>query len=636
MGKHSIGKTIASLRKSKGWTQVELAEKLDISDKTISKWESEAGMPEISQLPALSKLFDVSIDFLMTGKIDEMISLDDMDSVKRMFYLIKNDDAENYIKYGYTATTYFNDFDSANSAIASIIENKSTKIFNACVQNGIKCKQSPYHQYALVGAMYDHIDTLIKMACDSDCLEFLEAIDFLSFAVGDKTQQLKSNDLGHRKYRPYDPNTAYLVSPEVFEYIFNSSTVSNRIIEYISTYRTFQPNSIKYGTSGGNRDDIIGIFYHLEQNIIEQLYKTRRFELLNNYIQQISSDAAHTLGFFNKATAGRDISYSLQNGYLLRNDDTGYYGRTTIIGKLIAIDKQMIELAISNLDDRWANIFIAYNRKIIEELNAARKSFSCKNIFAPNTSELNALFDEAKRQKRIRKIKENSSITDKQRREQLFEEDALSISDAIKADDYDLFAKFPEEKTNAVTLSDIANADCNDIRFYIHALNVDDSSQNLNDALKSVLEKHFDRYDILDALLSAGATIDDNIAITNILKQNVALHLSDKETPSANIEVDNNASKDALIKSLKEGKSEYVVVNLTMALECKLKNKLAEHNMDLIDMIDKAHDLNEISDFECKMLHNLRKARNGILHQSGKFYYTEPIIKTWIKIVYSL
>ena len=635
MDKHSIGKTIASLRKSKGWTQVELAEKLDISDKTISKWESEAGMPEISQLPALSKLFDVSIDFLMTGKIDEMISLDDMDSVKRMFYLIKNDDAENYIKYGYTSTTYFNDFDSAHSAIASIIENKSTKIFNACVQNGIKRKPTTHPQCTFVGAMYDHIDTLIKMACDSDCLEFLEAIDFLSFAVGDKTQQLKSNDIRYYNRHTCDPNTAYLVSPEVFEYIFNSSTVSNRIIEYVSTYRAFQPNSIKYGTSAGNWHDINGIFYHLEQNIIEQLYKMRRFELLNNYIQQISSDAAHTLGFFNKATAGQDISYSLQNGYLLRND-TGYYGRTTIIGKLIAIDKQMIELAISNLDDRWANIFIAYNRKIIEELNAARKSFSCKNIFAPNTSELNALFDEAKRQKRIRKIKGNSSITDKQRREQLFEEDALSISDAIKAGDYDLFAKFPEEKTNAVTLSDIANADCNDIRFYIHALNVDDSSQNLNDALKSVLEKHFDRYDILDALLSAGATIDGNIVITNILKQNVALHFNGIETSTANIEIDDSATKDTLLKSLKDGKLEFVIVNLTMVLERKLKSKLAEQSSDLIDMIDKAHDLNEISDFECKMLHNLRKARNGILHQSGKFYYTEPIIKTWIKIVYSL
>lgn len=181
MSKHSIGKTIASLRKSRGWTQVELAEKLGISDKTISKWESEAGMPEISQLPALSKLFDVSIDYLMTGKIDEMISLDDMDSVKRMFYLIKNDDVENYIKYGYPSLTYFDDFDGKDSAIASIIENKSAKIFNACVQNGIKRKSSPYRQFTLVGSMYKHIDTLVKMACDSDCLEFLEAIDFFEF-----------------------------------------------------------------------------------------------------------------------------------------------------------------------------------------------------------------------------------------------------------------------------------------------------------------------------------------------------------------------------------------------------------------------------------------------------------------------
>ena len=141
---------------------------------------------------------------------------------------------------------------------------------------------------------------------------------------------------------------------------------------------------------------------------------------------------------------------------------------------------------------------------------------------------------------------------------------------------------------------------------------------------------------ILDTLLSAGATIDDNVAFTNILKQNVALYFSSKETVNSNVEIDNNVSKDILLKSLEEGKSEYVIVNLTMVLERKLKEKFAEQNMDLIDMIDKAHNLNTISDFECKMLHNLRKARNGIMHQSGKFYYTEPIVKTWIKIVYSL
>lgn len=639
MDEHSIGKTIASLRKSKGWTQVELAEKLNVSDKAVSKWESESGLPEISQFPTLAKLFDVSIDYLMMGKIDDTISLDDMDSSKRMFYLIKKDDVENYIKYDYPSKTYFDDFNSDNSAIASIIENKSTKIFNACVKSGIQLKPSRYNCCTLVGAIYEHIDTLIKMACDSDCLEFFKAIDFLSFAIGDKTQQLKSNDsvrIIHTSYRhTYDPKTAYLVSSDVFEYIFNSPAVSNRIVEYISTYRAFQSNSINYGSSVADWGTINGTFYFLEQNIIEQLYKTKRFELLSDFIQQINLDTAKTIKTYNELTYESQVFYKLQNGYLLRND-VGSYGRTTIIGKLITIDKKIVELAISNLDDRWTNIFVDYNRGIVKESTKGILNYESKVVFAPDTQELNALFDEAKRQKRISKIKDNTTITDKQRREQLFAENALSISDVIWADDYDLFAKFPEEQTNSVTLLDVVDTDCSDIRFYIHALNVDDNMQNLNIALKAVLEKHPDRYDILDTLLSAGATIDDNVAFTNILKQNVALYFSSKETAISNVEIDNNVSKDILLKSLNEGKLEYVIVNLTMVLERKLREKLAEQNMDLVDMIDKAHNLNTISDFECKMLHNLRKARNGIMHQSGKFYYTEPIVKTWIKIVYSL
>ena len=71
MSKHSIGKTIATLRKTKGWTQVELAEKLNVSDKAVSKWESETGLPEISQLPTMATLFGVTIDYLMTGKTPE-------------------------------------------------------------------------------------------------------------------------------------------------------------------------------------------------------------------------------------------------------------------------------------------------------------------------------------------------------------------------------------------------------------------------------------------------------------------------------------------------------------------------------------------------------------------------------------
>ena len=87
---HSIGKTIAELRKAKGWTQIELAEKLNVSDKAVSKWESEGGFPEITQLPVLAKIFDVNIDYLMTGKETEP----EIITMSKIELCAKNDDVE--------------------------------------------------------------------------------------------------------------------------------------------------------------------------------------------------------------------------------------------------------------------------------------------------------------------------------------------------------------------------------------------------------------------------------------------------------------------------------------------------------------------------------------------------------------
>ena len=77
---HSIGKTIAELRKAKGWTQIELAEKLQVSDKAVSKWEQEGGIPSVEFFPALAEVFGVSIDYLMTGKKVDNVNLDDIHS----------------------------------------------------------------------------------------------------------------------------------------------------------------------------------------------------------------------------------------------------------------------------------------------------------------------------------------------------------------------------------------------------------------------------------------------------------------------------------------------------------------------------------------------------------------------------
>ena len=71
---HNIGQTIAQLRKSKGWTQAQLAAKLNLSDKTVSKWEMGLGLPSIEFFPKLAEIFSVTCDYLLTGKKSEVIT----------------------------------------------------------------------------------------------------------------------------------------------------------------------------------------------------------------------------------------------------------------------------------------------------------------------------------------------------------------------------------------------------------------------------------------------------------------------------------------------------------------------------------------------------------------------------------
>lgn len=71
MNYENIGVLIRKLRSEKGLTQNEVAEKLHISNKTVSKWECGAGCPDISLFPALSELFGVDFSALFSGKLEE-------------------------------------------------------------------------------------------------------------------------------------------------------------------------------------------------------------------------------------------------------------------------------------------------------------------------------------------------------------------------------------------------------------------------------------------------------------------------------------------------------------------------------------------------------------------------------------
>lgn len=83
--KMEIGNKINQLRKLSGMTQEQLAEKLNVSRQTISKWESDSTSPDLESIVKISRIFHVSLDDLLkegeagvANKTDEQITLEDL------------------------------------------------------------------------------------------------------------------------------------------------------------------------------------------------------------------------------------------------------------------------------------------------------------------------------------------------------------------------------------------------------------------------------------------------------------------------------------------------------------------------------------------------------------------------------
>lgn len=77
------GKYIADKRKSLGLTQKQVAEKLGMSDKSVSKWERGESLPTVDNLYALSRLLHTSVDDILIGEKER----DDEPSLSFSFYI---------------------------------------------------------------------------------------------------------------------------------------------------------------------------------------------------------------------------------------------------------------------------------------------------------------------------------------------------------------------------------------------------------------------------------------------------------------------------------------------------------------------------------------------------------------------
>ena len=66
-----LAEKITTLRKQNGWSQEELAAKLNVSRQSVSKWESAASIPDLEKIIKLSQIFGVSTDYLLKDELDE-------------------------------------------------------------------------------------------------------------------------------------------------------------------------------------------------------------------------------------------------------------------------------------------------------------------------------------------------------------------------------------------------------------------------------------------------------------------------------------------------------------------------------------------------------------------------------------
>ena len=82
MSNKSIGEIISDLRKEKGMTQNDLAQKMNVTDKAVSKWERNLSCPDVNSIPKLAEILGITVEELLNAqskeenkKVDEIVNI---------------------------------------------------------------------------------------------------------------------------------------------------------------------------------------------------------------------------------------------------------------------------------------------------------------------------------------------------------------------------------------------------------------------------------------------------------------------------------------------------------------------------------------------------------------------------------
>ena len=167
---NNIGNNIAVLRKKNGMTQEELAIKIGVSAQSVSKWENGTNMPDISALPIIAEVFDVSIDYIFGRETVKTLSPIDLAETAEKAY-------DNFLL---TVSRAFIDCELSEEKLLS--NAKETKEYlkehpsvqTAVMKIGTSCGVYANKDLAVIWPNMD--SESIKLFDNKDCIEFLKCL----------------------------------------------------------------------------------------------------------------------------------------------------------------------------------------------------------------------------------------------------------------------------------------------------------------------------------------------------------------------------------------------------------------------------------------------------------------------------
>ena len=334
-----IGDRIKELRQKANLTQAELAEKMGFTSQTVSNWESGTREPDISALATLSQIFNVSLDYLLLGKEDDNITLDDMDAEKRLSWIIKRDDLENFKKYSYQDSAYLFGrteeytprthygynyrFKVTSLNIPTwkeIIDHKAYKIFNLALDEMLK--KNTTIKCWLAFTVIDCLDDFVKALIDNDREDALEALGVKFFAIGENDPRQNPMLLGPSAY--IGDYKAYFIKNETLKYFFEMKDKAPKSYKYITTL------SLKETTAESRAQDPKAtrtsyVVTFLEWRILQYALEFKDMELVKN-IMSVFKKAKEDLKQLlqNANDGGWRRAYCLTNETYVFQNNNGY------------------------------------------------------------------------------------------------------------------------------------------------------------------------------------------------------------------------------------------------------------------------------------------------------------------------